>query len=769
MLLTFGFVSQMSAQTKTITVDGKIRSYMEYVPSNLGTKRPLLISAHGMNQDANYQKNMLDVASVADKEKFVTVFPQGEGNAWDIGGNKDLNFIKALIDKMVSDYGIDRNKVYMSGFSMGGMLTYHCMNNLSDKIAAFAPISGYPMGGFNCTAKRPIPVIHTHGTGDDVVVFSGVQSKIDNLVAFNKCSTTPTVTTNYKGFGHITKRVWSGGTNGVKVELLELANKGHWVSNDGLKTVQEIWDFCKNYSLDTPVEVEFTSPKAGETVPENFVIKGMVKANKGNLKKIAFFKKVGTGSFTRVEEKEVTGSTYYFEYEMKDLADGAYTFAVRGDDELGNTSNVKINVTVQKGYVDKSKPVKVEFTSPSEGATVAENVTVKGTVKAFLSNLKNVVFFQKYGNGSFVKKDEKAVTGTSYDFEYKLENLEDGDYTFAVRGDDELGNNANVKLNVKVRKNGGIIPDTWEYVKQGDPNFHVYLCFGQSNMEGNASIEAIDKRSVPLRFYMMPAVDFSTSKTMGKWYTAYPPLCRPTTGLTPADYFGRTLVANLPENVKVGVINVAVGGARIELFMDEYKDDYIEGEADWFKNYCAQYNNDPLGRLIQMGKKAQQTGTIKGILLHQGESNTGAEDWCDKVAEVYKRICFYLGLNPEETPLLAGEMLYADQGGACSWHNVASLPNLKKTVPNSYVISAEGLPGNGKDAFHFSAAGYRELGKRYAAQMLKILSESTGINDTEEAKVKNADNAPVYNLQGQLVNTLVKGKMYVRKGGKFIY
>lgn len=291
MLLTFGFVSQMSAQTKTITVDGKIRSYMEYVPSNLGTKRPLLISAHGMNQDANYQKNMLDVASVADKEKFVTVFPQGEGNAWDIGGNKDLNFIKALIDKMVSDYGIDRNKVYMSGFSMGGMLTYHCMNNLSDKIAAFAPISGYPMGGFNCTAKRPIPVIHTHGTGDDVVVFSGVQSKIDNLVAFNKCSTTPTVTTNYKGFGHITKRVWSGGTNGVKVELLELANKGHWVSNDGLKTVQEIWDFCKNYSLDTPVEVEFTSPKAGETVPENFVIKGMVKANKGNLKKIAFFKK----------------------------------------------------------------------------------------------------------------------------------------------------------------------------------------------------------------------------------------------------------------------------------------------------------------------------------------------------------------------------------------------------------------------------------------------------------------------------------------------
>lgn len=311
------------------------------------------------------------------------------------------------------------------------------------------------------------------------------------------------------------------------------------------------------------------------------------------------------------------------------------------------------------------------------------------------------------------------------------------------------------------------IPDTWEFAEQGDKNFHIYLCFGQSNMEGNAAVEAIDKQNVPERFQMLPAVDFSSTKKKGVWCKAIPPLCRPGTGLTPADYFGRTLVENLPENIKVGVINVAVGGAKIELFMQEYKDAYIAGEAGWFKNYCAQYNNDPLGRLIDMAKIAQQSGTIKGILLHQGESNNGAADWCGKVAEVYKRICYYLGLDPEKTPLLAGETLYADQGGACSWHNQAALPKLKKAVPNSYVISAKGLPGNKKDSFHFSAEGYRQFGKRYAEQMLKLLPEATGIEEVEASK-EGAKNTVYFNLQGQRVNTPRKGEIYIKDGKKIL-
>ena len=311
------------------------------------------------------------------------------------------------------------------------------------------------------------------------------------------------------------------------------------------------------------------------------------------------------------------------------------------------------------------------------------------------------------------------------------------------------------------------IPDTWEFAEQGDANFHIYLCFGQSNMEGNAAVEAIDKQNVPERFQMLPAVDFDSSKKMGVWCTAVPPLCRPGTGLTPVDYFGRTLVENLPENISVGVINVAVGGAKIELFMQEYKDAYIASEKDWFRAYCAQYDNDPLGRLIEMGKIAQKKGTIKGILLHQGESNNGASDWCDKVAEIYKRICYYLGLDPEQTPLLAGETLYKDQGGACYLHNQAALPKLKKAVPNSYVISAKDIPGNGKDAWHFSAEGYRMFGKRYAEQMLKLLPQATGIEEVEATK-ESAKNAIYYNLQGQRVNTPKKGEIYIVNNKKII-
>ena len=313
------------------------------------------------------------------------------------------------------------------------------------------------------------------------------------------------------------------------------------------------------------------------------------------------------------------------------------------------------------------------------------------------------------------------------------------------------------------------IPDTWDFAEQGDKNFHIYLCFGQSNMEGNAAVEAIDKQNVPERFQMLPAVDFSSTKKKGVWCKAIPPLCRPGTGLTPVDYFGRTLVEKLPENIKVGVINVAVGGAKIELFMQEYKDAYIASEKDWFKNYCAQYDNDPLGRLIDMAKIAQQSGTIKGILLHQGESNNGASDWCDKVAEVYKRICYKLGLNPEETPLLAGETLYQNQGGACYWHNQAALPKLKKAIPNSYVISAKDIPGNGKDAWHFSAEGYRMFGKRYAEQMLKLLPEATGIEEVEASK-EDAKNTVYFNLQGQRVNKneLEKGKIYIVNNKKIV-
>ena len=250
-LMAICFLLPSAAQEK-IKVGGTEREYKIYVPKNLGEKRPLLISCHGMNQDAAYQMNMLDIKSVADTAKFVTVFPEGISKSWDLDGNRDINFVLALIDKMVDDYDIDRGRVYLSGFSMGGMFTYHAMNRIADRIAAFAPISGYPMGGATAKAGvRPIPIIHTHGTSDDVVTFSNVQSALNVWINHNGCPTTATVTKKYRGASHITRRVWGPGNDGVEVVLMEMANKGHWISNDnGVKTGDEIWRFCSRYSIE---------------------------------------------------------------------------------------------------------------------------------------------------------------------------------------------------------------------------------------------------------------------------------------------------------------------------------------------------------------------------------------------------------------------------------------------------------------------------------------------------------------------------------------
>ena len=275
--------------------------------------------------------------------------------------------------------------------------------------------------------------------------------------------------------------------------------------------------------------------------------------------------------------------------------------------------------------------------------------------------------------------------------------------------------------------------------ESADPNFQIYLCFGQSNMEGNATPEAQDYENVSERFKMMAAVDFSNPvRKRGEWYTAIPPLCRQGTGLTPADYFGRTMVEKLPDNVKVGVINVAVGGTSIKGFMEEYVADYVAGEADWFKNYMACYDNNPFRRLVETAKRAQNYGIIRGILMHQGETDGGMGNWAQNVKKVYERLLDELDLSADNVPLLAGETVQTDQGGYCGGFNnvIATLPNV---IPTAHVISSKGCPQKG-DGLHFTAEGYRTIGKRYAECMLELL-KSTGMNGVaaNESEVLSTD------------------------------
>jgi Carbohydrate esterase, sialic acid-specific acetylesterase len=257
-----------------------------------------------------------------------------------------------------------------------------------------------------------------------------------------------------------------------------------------------------------------------------------------------------------------------------------------------------------------------------------------------------------------------------------------------------------------------------------DKKFYIFLCLGQSNMEGNARIQPQDTVGIDHRFQVLQAVDCPDLKrSKGNWYTAVPPLSRCRTGLTPADYFGRTMVANLPVDVRIGIINVAVGGCKIELF-DKYNyQSYVITAPKWMLGMIDQYDGNPYARLVELAKLAQKDGVIKGILLHQGESNSNDSLWTKKVKLVYDNLLKDLHLTAKKVPLLAGETVNADQGGICAGMNkiIATLPQM---IKNSYVISSAGCT-DATDNLHFDAAGYRELGKRYAEKMLSLLNKKS--------------------------------------------
>ena len=581
-------------QKVTIKVNGENREMQVYTPNTVSSNLPLMIVTHGMNQDAGYQASCDHMYELIDKEKFIIAYLQGIDRTWDTGGTKDRDFVFQTIDELYAKYNINKNRVYWSGFSMGSALIYHCMADAVDKIAAFAPTSGIAFGGKEWQrCSKPVNVIHCHAYGDDVFKYNDwdihgyVQSLAKDL---DKCKDYKK-TANYRTPGGNTgdKEVWSNGENGTTVELFSYNANWH---NPSTGNSQEIWNFCKQFSLQT-LEEEYQ----------------------------AVYEKAQNLIFEWKDTPDMASTTYY-----TNLQKALDTYA---------EENTETDADKQRAIEKLTQRI-----------DLFENVAASKT---------------KIVNGGEIKQPEGF-----------------------------------------------------------DPNFHIYLCFGQSNMEGNAAIEGKDRVGVDPRFMMMAAVDMPSSKRKkGEWYTAYPPLCRDYTGLTPADYFGREMVAHLPENIKVGVINVAVGGASIDLFDQDKCADYIKKEADWFKNYCSEYGNDPYKVLVTMAKKAQQNGVIKGILLHQGCTNNGQKDWPVRVKRIYVRLLHDLGLNEEETPLLIGELLSQEKGGVCWGHN-SVIAKTQPVIPNSYVVSSKDCPG-ASDGLHFTAEGYRMIGKRYAEKMLELL------------------------------------------------
>ena len=409
-LLIAGITSVMA---DNITVDGVNRTYNVYAPKNLGENRPLLIFCHGYNQDANWMQNSefkndnVSMESVCDTAKFVVVFPNGINKAWDISGNSDINFIKALIDKMASQHKIDRNRVYLGGFSMGGMLTYHAMNKIPDLIAAFAPCSGYPMGGASASATaRAIPILHIHGTADETCAFSGAQPALNVWIAHNGCSTTEKVINNYNGFNGCKMHIWGGGNDGSEVRLLELPNKGHWISKEPqVYTGKEIWNFCKRFSLNrTTPSVKITSPSdeakyisygiKEKVIFPDITITATAEDPNGTIEKVEFYD--GSTLFATCTEAP-------YQATLSGVKSGKHKLQVVATDNDGETNSASVIVTLQNPTLALSLS-----TSFNEANALPAGWTV------FDSNDKRSGYSSGYSSGSRVLQFTGSPKGFGY-------------------------------------------------------------------------------------------------------------------------------------------------------------------------------------------------------------------------------------------------------------------------------------------------------------------------------------------------------------------
>ena len=258
-----------------------------------------------------------------------------------------------------------------------------------------------------------------------------------------------------------------------------------------------------------------------------------------------------------------------------------------------------------------------------------------------------------------------------------------------------------------------------------DPNFFIYLCFGQSNMEAAARPAEQDKDFNDPRFQFMAAVDMPRyERVRNHWYTAVPPICRESTNMGPVDFFGRKMIEELPQQYRVGVINVSVAGAKLELWDKDACEEYLAMEAadpsrSWLINMAKEYGMSPYRRLVETAREAQKYGVIKGMLLHQGESNPDDAAWPGRVKKIHDDLCAELGLDPDKIPLLAGELKYAERDGVCAAFNDVVLSHLPEVMPNGYVISALGCESTG-DQFHFNTEGMRLMGYRMAEKMLQL-------------------------------------------------
>ena len=291
LLLLLGFTFSSFAQqtiNASITHDGIQRDYIVYIPELYDgtTTVPLVLNFHGYGSNAAQQMFYGDFRDIADTEGFLLVHPEGTtfigDQFWNVGFPglsstiDDVGFTEALIDELATLYAIDLDRVYATGMSNGGFMSFLLACQLSEKIAAVASVTGsMTQDTFDdCNAQHPTPVLQIHGTDDGVVLYNGnnlsipIADVISYWVDYNNCETTPTTTTlpdvDVSDGSTVEHSVYEDGDNGITTEHMKVIGGGHtWPgsvintagTNQDIDASMEIWLFFSRYDINGPLFV----------------------------------------------------------------------------------------------------------------------------------------------------------------------------------------------------------------------------------------------------------------------------------------------------------------------------------------------------------------------------------------------------------------------------------------------------------------------------------------------------------------------------------
>jgi poly(3-hydroxybutyrate) depolymerase len=264
------------AQTQTMQIAGVSRTYIVHAPSGI-TNPPLVLNIHGYNMDAASEQSYTQMDKVADREKFIVVYPSAINKSWDMAGANDFTFLMAIIDTIDKKYKIDRNRIYSCGFSQGGFMTFQLACRYSDVFAAIAPTSGNLTG--TCTLKRPMSMRLTFGTNEG---FTGgtaaFMTNVTKWLDLCNCPKTPVVTSPYPPSNSrslVTRLVYGPCDGGTEVIADSIKTGGHeWPMNtsDRINNSEETWAFLKRFSLDkTAIVASQTANGVQHTLTASYV------------------------------------------------------------------------------------------------------------------------------------------------------------------------------------------------------------------------------------------------------------------------------------------------------------------------------------------------------------------------------------------------------------------------------------------------------------------------------------------------------------------